>query len=164
MPNPSYADLAGVKIAMGKFGASLTATSTPSESDVTNITLPDIAGIIDGVLSKQGLVTPATVPPSFIDNLRELNAVGAAARTVAALYPQAAGPASTTFHEWLQRLFDMGLDRLRNGEGIPDGVVMTSSGGMPRSFWTSHPDSASDEFVGTPGNDVDPVFTRDTKW
>jgi hypothetical protein len=162
MPNPSYADLAGVKIAMGKYSPGLTATSLPNETDVTNITLPDNAGIIDGVLSGRGLAVPVAAPPSFVDSLRELNAIGAAARVVAALYPQAAGPASTTFHEWLQRLFDAGLDRLRDGEGIPDSAVVT--GALPRSFWTSHPDSNSADFAGTPGNENDPVFTRDRQW
>jgi hypothetical protein len=149
---------------MGTYAIGLTATSTPSLTEVTERTIPDIHGEIDAVLSRQGVAVPVLAPSSFLDRLKALNAIGAAARVVAAMFPQAAGPASTTFHEWLQRRYDAGLDMLRNGEGIPDGVLLNTSGGLPRSFWTSHPDSFSEDFAGTPGNENDPVFTRDKKW
>jgi hypothetical protein len=164
---PNYAALTDVETEMGKYAAGLTATSTPSETDVTDRIIPDIHGQIDGVLSRRGLATPILAPSSFLDRLKALNALGAAARVVAALFPQAAGPASTTFHEWLQRRYDAGLEMLRNGEGIPDDVLVilnAGGGGLPRSFATSHPDSVSADLDATPGNTIDPVFRRDTKW
>lgn len=164
MPNTNYANLGDVKGEMGALATGLTTTSKPSETDVTDRILPDIQGEIDGVLSRKGLTVPVVAPSSFIDLLRGLNALGAAARTVAQLFPQAAGPASTTLADWLQRRYDARLDMLRAGEGIPDGATHSASGGLPRSFATSHPDSVSSDFDGTPGNTIDPVFRRDTRW
>jgi len=60
MPNPSYADLALVKVTMGVYGVGLTATSVPSTVDVTNLLLPDISGQIDRVLSGRAVVVPVT--------------------------------------------------------------------------------------------------------
>jgi len=76
----------------------------------------------------------------------------------------AAGPQSTTFAEWLYGLYKDGLRRLENGTGIPADAIMTGAGALPRSFATSHPDSVSADVDGTPGNTIDPVFRRDTRW
>jgi len=81
-----------------------------------------------------------------------------------ALFPMAAGPQSTTFAEWLYGLYKDGLRRLENGTGIPADAIMTGAGALPRSFATSHPDSVSADVDGTPGNTIDPVFRRDTRW
>jgi hypothetical protein len=155
----SYADLADVQQAMAKMTVALTDTSVPSKSDVTSTILPAISGIIDGVLSARGLVTPvtaATAPDSFLQSLRGLTAVGAAARTVAGLFPQAAGPSSTTFADWLQARFDDGLKMLRAGEGIPPSIGRIAA--LARSYWTSHP--FDDDGVTT----TKPTFTRKMVW
>lgn len=160
----AYADVAAVQVELGKMKSALTATSNPTLDDVTNKILPDISGQIDAVLSSRGLTVPVTAPASFLDRLKGLNAVGAAARVVAALFPQAAGPSSTLFAQWLQDRFDAGLQMLRDGEGIPDTAVLSGSS-MPTSLWTSHPGTdSSDLDNGTPGNTTDPVFRRDTQW
>jgi hypothetical protein len=155
----SYADLADVQQAMAKMSVALTDTSVPSKSDVTSTILPEISGIIDAVLSARGLTTPVTsaaAPDAFLQSLRGLTAMGAAARTVAGLFPQAAGPASTTFADWLQARFKEGLDMLRAGEGIPPTVGRVAA--LARSYWTSHP-------VDDDGNlTTDPTFTRRMVW
>lgn len=161
---PSYADLAAVKAEMGMLASGLTDASSPSNTDVNERTLPDIHGEIDGVLSRAGLAVPVTGPSSFLDRLKALNALGAAARVVAALFPMAAGPQSTTFADWLQKRYDTGLEMLSNLEGVPDGALPSTTGGLPRSFATSHPDSVSADLDGTTGNTIDPVFRRDTQW
>jgi hypothetical protein len=162
---PTYADLTDVKSEMGALASGLTDASSPSNTDVMNRILPDIQGEIDGVLSHRGLAVPVSAPSSFLDRLKSLNAVGAAARAVGALFPMAQGAQSTTLSQWLLNLYNAGLDRLRNGEGIPDTLLIDAGGGgLPRSFTTSHPDSVSSDFAGTPGNEIDPVFTRDGKW
>lgn len=159
----AYAELEDVEHELGQYGRFLTETSTPSEDDVEQKTIPAIAGEIDGVLSARGVTVPVTAPASFLELLSSLNALGAAARTAAALLPQAQGPQSTTFHEWLQARYDAGLERLRNGEGIPDDIA-TSGTSLPSSFWTRHPDTVSSDLDRTSKNSVDPVFRRDTKW
>jgi hypothetical protein len=162
VPNPSYADLALVKVVMGVYGVGLTATSVPSQNDVTNLLLPDVSGQIDRVLSGRAVVVPVTAPGAFLDALKLLNARGVAAQVIAVLFPQAAGPASTTLHTFLEKLFEDGLQRLRTDE-LPEGLANNKTV-LPRSFATSHPDSFSSDFAGTPGNEIDPVFRRDRQW
>jgi hypothetical protein len=159
-----YAALADVKNELGALASGLTTTSVPNEDDVTNRILPDIQGEIDGILSSRGLVVPVTAPAEFLARLKSLNAMGAGARVAGALFPMAAGPQSTTFAEWLYGLYKDGLRRLENGTGIPADAIMTGAGALPRSFATSHPDSVSADVDGTPGNTIDPVFRRDTRW
>lgn len=160
----SYAALADVQVELGKLKTALTGASNPSEADVTSKLLPDIAGQIDAVLSSRGLTVPVTTPSSFVDRLKGLNALGAAARAAAALMPMANGPVSTLFAQWLQDRFDAGLNMLRAGEGIPDTAVLAGTS-LPTSFWTSHPGTnSSDLDDGTADNDTDPVIRMDTPW
>lgn len=159
-----YAALGDVQVELGKHKAALTGTSNPSETDVTNKILPDIAGEIDAILSGRGITVPVTAPATFMDRLKGLNALGAAARVDAALYPQSAGPASTTFAQWLQDRYDAGLEALRRGEGIPDSVAMAGTS-LPTSFWTTHAGSKSQDLDDdTEANTTDPVFRRDSQW
>lgn len=159
-----YAVLADVQRELGKHKPALTATSNPSETDVTNKVLPDISGEIDAILAARGLTVPVTAPASFLDRLRALNAIGAAARVDAALFPQAAGPAATGFADWLKEIYDEGLAALRRGEGIPD-TVANAGTSLPTSFQQRHPGSiGTDLDNATDGNTTDPVFRRDTAW
>jgi hypothetical protein len=162
---PDYAAVADVQSEMGALASGLTATSTPSLTDVTDRIIPDIHGDIDGVLSRRGLAVPVLAPSSFLDRLKALNALGAAARVAAQLFPT--DPAAMAFAKWVQERYDAGLMKLENGDGIPDDVLVilnAGGGGMPRSFATSHPDSVSADLDATPGNTIDPVFRRDTLW
>jgi hypothetical protein len=135
---PAYADIAAVKAQLGKYAAGLTAVSVPSEDNVTNLILPNVSGIVDGVLGAHGLAVPVAAPAEFVNSLRAGVAQGAAAQVAAALFPQAAGVASTTYHVYLQKLFDDFLARLRSGEGIPHSVAPAAAG-LGRSWWTSNP-------------------------
>lgn len=160
---PNYADLADVESEMGALASGLTATSTPTEADVTDRIIPDIHGEIDSILSLQGVTVPVVSgPSSFLDRLKALNALGAAARAVAALFPT--DSAALAFAKWLQDRYAAGLLSLENGEGIVGVVITAGGGGLPRSFATSHPDSVSADLDGTVGNTIDPVFRRDTLW
>lgn len=159
-----YADIADVIHELGELGDYLTATSRPTKTDVEGKTLPAIAGEIDGVLGARGLTVPITqaslvalgvdaaAATRFLETLSSLNALGAAARAVAALFPNRAGPGGAPFHEWLQQRYDAGLTRLGSGEGVPSASVASSA--LPRSHWTSNPtDPDTDE-------DWAPIFTR----
>lgn len=156
MPYAAASDLTRY---LGKYAAFFTATSVPSNADAQQF-LDSVAGEIDAALSGRGIpvpVTLATAPQSFLDFLEETNAIGAAAQIVAALFPQAAGPASSTYQDFLDRQYEQRLVSLRRGEGVPDVVSPSGGGSMARSFWTTHPyDDA--------GNEREPAFTRDMKW
>lgn len=160
----AYATIDDVLFELGKHAPALTATSKPSQADVTGKILPDVAGAIDAILSARGLVVPVAAPPSFLERLRALNAIGAAARVDAALFPQAGGPASTSFATWLKELYDDGIVSLRDGEGIPDGLASAGTS-LPTSFWSSHAGSkGTDLDNATVGNTTDPTFRRDSQW
>jgi hypothetical protein len=128
------------------------------------LALADTAqGTIDAILSGKGVTTPVTAPASFVTSLRDLCAIYAASFISAQLFPQAAGPASTLLNEWLMRQYRAGIEDLRKGDVIPS-ITTRDATALPRSWATSHPDSNSQDFDGTAGNEIDPVFRRDTKW
>lgn len=151
----SYADEASIRAALGKYGPGWTATSTPSVDDGL-ARAEEASGEIDAILAARGITTPVASPTSFVARLRDLASLYAAARVAAGLFPQAAGPASTTYHEFLMRQYRAGLDGLRAGE-IPAEVGTTTHGG-PRSFWTSNPIDPDT------GEAWEPVFGRRTRW
>ena len=115
------------------------------------------SGEIDAILSSHGLVTPVAAPASFVAKLTDLAALYAASLVAAGLFPQAAGPASTTLHMFLMSLYDKGIAGLRAGEGLPLAATKDPQA-MPRSFWTTHP-------FDEDGNPTSaPIMTRTTVW
>ncbi len=114
-------------------------------------------GKIDSVLSHRGLTVPVTAPVWFLNSLRDLCGMYAAALIAGVLFPQAAGPASTSLNKWLMDLFNAGLKDLEEGT-IPIDIAASGGGALARSLWTSHP-------TDDDGNDnLTPTFGRNTKW
>lgn len=151
-----YAAEADLRRYLGRLDVQLTATSKPSTADAL-LTMAAVSGEIDAVLSGRGAVVPVAAPAWFVETLRDLNAIGTAARVGGALNPNEEGPASTGYSAELQALYDAGLKALRE-DALPQGVALTSSGGKGRSYWTSHP---TDE----DGNDEQvPTFGRRMQW
>ncbi len=154
----AYAAENDIRRQLGRYGDGWPPPGGKPPTVADGLSLADTAqGEIDAILSGRGITTPITTPTSFVNLLRDLCAMYAAAFIVAQLFPQAIGPASTTLNEWLMRQYRAGLDDLRRGDVIPDTVLHTGTA-LPRSYWTSHP--TDDE-----GNDnLTPVFGRNTKW
>lgn len=121
------------------------------------------SGELDGILRGRGIAVPVAAPASFVANLRDLAALYAASLISAGLFPQAAGPSSTTHHEFLMGLYREGLKRIEDGSGIPDDIVGSGSS-LPSSLATKHPDTVSADLARGTTNTTDPVFTRDVKW
>jgi len=156
----SYALVTRVIQELGAYGKHLTGTSVPTQTQVTNDILPDIAGEIDGVLAERGLAVPvtlagltalgvdATVADRFIKHLEGLNALGAAARAAAQLAPQLATKEDSSFPKWLLDLYNAGLARLRSGEGVPKASV--GSAGLPSAHWTTNPTDPDTDEEWTP--------------
>lgn len=156
-----YAAEADVRQVMGKFSPALSSTSVPATADVAGI-INEIQAAVDAVLSAQGAavpVDPAVAPAEFMTYLKNVTALGAASRIVAALFPAAVGVASTTYHLFLADQFQAELKRMQSGASIPDLIVATSGGGsLARSFWTSNP-------IDDDGNDTSvPFFRRAMQW
>ena len=115
------------------------------------------AGQIDAILSDKGIEVPIDAPASFVQWLNDLTAMYAASLITAALFPQAAGPGSTTHHEFLMRQYRLGLDDLRKGDVIPAELVIVGAE-MARSYWTTNP--YDDDGIET----TIPAFTRGMQW
>lgn len=115
------------------------------------------SGEIDAILSSKQLATPADGPAQFLEHLRDLAAMYAAAVVSAGLFPQAQGPASSTLSGFLMTTYKDALASLRRGEGLPLNATQ-NTGAMPRSFTTSHPFDEN----GDP-TDV-AVFSMGMKW
>ena len=115
------------------------------------------SGELDAILSSKQLAIPADGPAQFIEHLRDLAGMYAAAVISAGLFPQAQGPASTTLSGFLMTTYKDALASLRRGEGLPLSATQDTAA-MPRSFTTSHP-------FDDDGNPTDaPVFSMGTKW
>src|SRR5712664_1694258 len=67
-------------------------------------------GEIDGIIAGKGITTPVTAPASFLNLLRDYSAMYAASFIAAILFPQAAGPGSTTLQDWLIKQYRAGLE------------------------------------------------------
>jgi hypothetical protein len=107
------------------------ATSTPTLTQVGEY-VTNIAGEIDTVLQGRGLTTPIATPAAFVSFLEQLNAVGAAAMSERAMFPEASGMmggTSAASMHWKQ--YQDGLKFLKDGN-LPTGV---EDGPLPFSFF-----------------------------
>lgn len=120
------------------YSASTTPTSTQVE---TYIDL--IAAEIDIVLSRKGYSVPVTTPDAFVNALKLVNAVGAAAMAEQAMFPEAVEKGMTPHSAVLQKKYDELLAKIEAGEWT--GVTQAQAVG---SFYTvsadqdSYPDPA----------------------
>jgi len=111
-----------------------TATSTPTLAQV-GVYVTQIGGEIDTVLRGRGLSTPVATPAEFVIFLKQLNAVGAAAISERAMFPEAqgmmGGTAAASLH-WRQ--YQDGLKFIREGN-LPAGSEAVA---LPFSFFESN--------------------------
>ena len=108
------------------YGADTTPTMTQVKSFVDSI-----AGEIDTVLQGRGLATPIVTPTEFVTFLTQLNAVGAAAMSERAMFPEASGMmggTSAASMHWKQ--YQDGLKFLKEGS-LP---TVVEDGPLPFSF------------------------------
>lgn len=114
------------------------ATTTPNTTQVQGF-INDIAGEIETVLQGRGLAVPVTVPAAFLTFLKQLNAIGAAAMTERAMFPEAQGMLGGTSAgalHWKQ--YQDGLKFLREGT-LPTGAASDSgAGNLPFSFFSEN--------------------------
>jgi hypothetical protein len=154
-----YADEGDIRRHLGRYAEGWPPAGGKPPTVADGLAFADTAsGLLDGILSDKGVVAPATVPASFVLWLRDLAAMYAAAHVIKDLFPQAAGPASTTDQDRLMSWWRQGLADLRAGDVIPGDVLIIAGGtDLARSYWTTNP-------IDEHGNEHEPVFTRDQKW
>lgn len=151
-----YADEAAIRRFLGRYEAGWPPAGGKPPTVADGIALADAAsGELDAILAGQGIATPVAAPATFVTRLRDAAAQYAASFIVADLFPQAAGPGSTTLHVWLMDQYRDFRDGVRRGDTIPNDMTASGAGGLGRSYWTTHP---TDE----DGNDTTtPHFSRD---
>jgi hypothetical protein len=123
-----------------------TSDSTPNITHVSTF-IDLIAADIDVALSSQGYATPITTPTAFVTWLKLLNALGAAAMTEDAMFPETTERGSTPHANVLRKQYDARLAKLQNGDITPE----TDLGDNVSSYY--HVMSDQDDFP-------DPVFRK----
>lgn len=135
----SYCDEAAVESRMAKFP--ITATSKPNQTQVLS-QIEDIGGEIDSALAARGVTVPVEGPPRFLRKLKALNAYGAAAGVLKSMFPDTVGADETPAYAFWERRYRDGMAELKDGSGIPDTVIGTTSGYVaPSTYFTNNPDT-----------------------
>ena len=119
----------------------------------------DASGMIDAVLNSKGIITPVGAPASFLSHLANMAGRYAAAHIIRQLFPQSAGPGSTTDQDRLMNIWRDELEDLRKGDMIPSNLPLGAAGALGRSYWTSNP-------TDDDGNDTtEPIFkVKSEQW
>lgn len=135
-----YADEAAIRRFLGRYSDGWPPAGAKPPTVADGLALGDAAsGELDAILNSRGIATPVAAPALFLNRLRDAAAQYAASFIAAQLFPQAAGPASTTLHEWLMRQYRAFLEGLRRGDTIPSDMTATTAGRLGRSYQVSHP-------------------------
>jgi len=140
----TYATTAEVQGAIAKFV--IGATTKPSTTQLT-VTLSEVEGYIDTVLSAKGITVPVTGPAHFVSALESISVAGIAARVLKSMFPDAVGADETPAYAYWQRLFDDGIRALIDGSLIPDDplVIGATSGYVaPSTYLTRNPETEED--------------------
>jgi hypothetical protein len=97
------------------------ATTTPTTTQVNSL-IDFIAADIDGILAAKRYTTPVTEPTAFVNWLKWLNALGAAAEAEAAMYPEAVEKGSTPHEANLRQKYEDRLEMLVDGKITPQSI------------------------------------------
>ena len=115
------------------------ASSLPTSTQATAI-MDAIYNEINSHLNSRGVTVPVTTPAHFVATLKQGNALGAAALTEEAMFPEAAGIGAGTHGQWLWTRYQNFLKWIDTGE-LPKAV---DADGEPRSFFS---ENESDELI-----------------
>ena len=162
---PSYATADNVQDFLATFIQGV--NSIPSVVRIGNL-LSYTAGEIDASLKHRGLATPVTMPAEFVEELTELNAMGAAAWVAQQAFPETMGPSGTPIGKQLLGDFQARLTEYRSGIGIPVGVAVFENDLQPRTWITDQqawgvPNGTAIDPFGDPING-EPIFTIAKRW
>ena len=124
-------------------------TTKPTAEQVQNL-ITRVAGEMDSALRNQGYGVPITSPDEAVDYLKYMNALGAAAKAEAGMFPESSGPASTGRAQSLQSEYNRKLRDLRK-DGL-EGISKSSN--LPSSYSV---DNETDDHL-TPNVDKDTQF------
>lgn len=129
----SYCTLSDVQELIPKF--TISDTSTPTQTQVESL-IAKVAVEIDAVLEAQGFTVPVTSPANFVLWLKNLNALGAAARAMQGMFPSTTEKDSTPAWQTFRKDYKEGLEAIKNGD-IPAGLGKSADEINAGSLYTS---------------------------
>jgi len=133
------------------------ASTVPTATQVTAL-IVQIAAEIDTILAAQSIATPVTAPASFVSFLLNLNARGAAALADMAAFPESdGGPGASTHGQTLWKLYQQGLDGLKDGTAIDPAVSDSGQEPTAETYLTENPDN--DPYADGFSDGEQPVFS-----
>jgi hypothetical protein len=135
----------------------LSAATKPTDTQA-GAAITNVAAEIDAIISSAGYVVPVATPAWFVTYLKFLNALGAAALVLRAMFPasRAAGEASLSEYALYQHWYETGLTRLAASGGIPSAAPANSSTTIaPSTYFTRNPNVEE-----TLGDISEPTFKR----
>ena len=121
----------------------LDANSKPTQTQADTL-IDDTGDEIDVVLSSAGVAVPVTTPTYFKEALKFLNAYGAAAAILRAMFPDATGSGETPAYAFWEARYKAGLKGLKDGSHIPPGVTRSAGYVPPSTYLTRNPDEEED--------------------
>lgn len=128
-----YAALADVQAQLPL--TTLSVTSKPNTTQVATL-IAACASEIDSAIATRGLAVPITAPAWLVTDLTRLNAEGAAAMCLMAMFPEEQGPASNALGPMLFRDYKGRIGELRKGIGLPANMAVAEADLAPRSYIT----------------------------
>jgi len=133
-----YCDIDDLKVHNPK--RTYSANTTPTEDQVNEL-IDQVAADIDNALQSQGYTVPATSPANFVEHLKWVNAMGAAALAEMGMFPESQVGA-TPHGNALYKVYKDKLDALRRGE-IPAELAPGSSSSPVGSYYTDVADQSA---------------------
>jgi hypothetical protein len=143
--------------------------TTTSKVNVTHVNahIANCAAEIDSAIASRGLLVPVASPAWFVADLLRLNAQGACALVLMAMFPaesfsaRSEGSGSMALGPMLWRTYQNRLADIRKGVGIPVGTAVAEADQAPRSYLTD--ENAFDSSTATDafGNHIqsEPFFS-----
>ena len=118
--------------------SAIDATSTASSDQVERF-LGDCAAEINAALSVRGVAVPVTTPLWYLDDLRSINADGATALTLRAIYPDTRGPGEVPAYAYFQKRYEMALAMIKDGSTVPAGLPAGAGRTFSSNYFTRNP-------------------------
>lgn len=138
------------------------ASSVPNTTQVQKY-IDMTAAEINAAIGVSGLTVPVEAPTEFVDALAELNAMGAAALTLMAAFPEQGGDVSNAQGKILWDSYQQTLRDYRAGKGLPVGMNVSEDGRAVRSYFTDWGAIGNTTATDASGMliDAEPTFTRE---
>lgn len=132
----AYCTVDDVRALIAKF--TVGDTSRPTTTQATSF-VDQIAGEIDLYISVLGVTVPITSPAVLVTWLEKVNAEGAAATVLKAMFPDVSGTGETPAYAFFEKRYNEALKLIKQGDIISD-LIGTGDANSPSTYLTENPD------------------------